>query len=622
MLHPHISTDEPIGPTEKDARTVQIPFDDAAADTLINTADQIAATLRGQAGSRTSAAETGLLEFSGGYRNSYIALCTAERVDRERLTTVLLDLSENVAKAKSRAAEERARLKALQAWEQREDARREQRKLDPTGASSALPQPPDPQPSTAPIAPPEVSAAFEAAARQRRPTIGQLGARISADPTRLRSFVASSRSLNSSLDSALGSVESAWSSFHSSCQWVNFGTTSFVGGFAQLIGENQADATFIAFIADAFEKAGSGTISMADVKYEVYDDPKLARLLGGKLSPAEVAAAWDELMKDTSGKYDPHALLLNYADKLGELDGLPALARVEANRNRAPGLLKAAEEALSRAKANGESEEATKYYEHQISYLNQVVSGDVQLYLYDESGSRIIEMIGTPGPDTVRTVTYVPGTYTGMDSFYTGGVQTISKHLTQKLTGTVAFVYKDGVFPGETEKKSTDTDLKRIVEANDENNAEKTGQQLARFEEGMRSDPALKNTEQLGIGHSWGLANLTSSEVAGAHYDRVVSLAGAGMPENWTPNSSTKYVNINYYDILIHAQSKGVVWGGRNPVSSRDFEQFQFAPDKDLGRFINSKEELDYLMDNHNRITRDSADNRVALKILTRVLKE
>lgn len=35
--------------------------------------------------------------------------------------------------------------------------------------------------------------------------------------------------------------------------------------------------------------------------------------------------------------------------------------------------------------------------------------------------------------------------------------------------------------------------------------------------------------EQTSIGHSWGLANVTSSEVAGARYDTVISLAGAGM---------------------------------------------------------------------------------------------
>ncbi|MBK0421728.1 hypothetical protein JD292_06535 [Leucobacter sp. CSA2] len=40
------------------------------------------------------------------------------------------------------------------------------------------------------------------------------------------------------------------------------------------------------------------------------------------------------------------------------------------------------------------------------------------------------------------------------------------------------------------------------------------------------------------------------------------------MPENWSPAEGTKYININYYDILIHAQSKGVIWGSRQPEGS------------------------------------------------------
>ncbi|WP_153004169.1 hypothetical protein [Microbacterium testaceum] len=58
-------------------------------------------------------------------------------------------------------------------------------------------------------------------------------------------------------------------------------------------------------------------------------------------------------------------------------------------------------------------------------------------------------MIGTPGPATTRAITYVPGTFTGMNSFYTGGVQQIATYLTNNRPGTVAFVYKDGKFPGE-----------------------------------------------------------------------------------------------------------------------------------------------------------------------------
>ncbi len=67
----------------------------------------------------------------------------------------------------------------------------------------------------------------------------------------------------------------------------------------------------------------------------------------------------------------------------------------------------------------------------------------------------------------------------------------------------VAFVYKDGPFPGE----NTDVggiDMFRIGEANDEDRALAAGRQLARFEAGMRADPLLGAAEQDALGHSGG----------------------------------------------------------------------------------------------------------------------
>jgi len=256
---------------------------------------------------------------------------------------------------------------------------------------------------------------------------------------------------------------------------------------------------------------------------------------------------------------------------------------------------------------------------NEITYLKSVQTGDVQLYLYDRDESRIVEMIGTPGPDTTRAITYVPGTFTGMNSFYTGGVQQIAHYLQGFVPGTVAFVYKDGKFPGEQDN-AKDPDMWRILEANDEATAREAGGQLAQFQEGMRSDPSLGGAEQIGIGHSWGLANLTSSEVAGSEYDRVISLAGAGMLPEWDARDGTTYTDLSYYDILIHAQSKGLVWGGNNPRSNEAFKHGPryVGPDDDMlrGRFINSQEELDVLTNNHNLIASDQPENAQALRDL------
>jgi hypothetical protein len=158
-----------------------------------------------------------------------------------------------------------------------------------------------------------------------------------------------------------------------------------------------------------------------------------------------------------------------------------------------------------------------------------------------------------------------------MNSFYTGGVQQVSKYLRRQAPGTVTFVYKDGRFPGE-EDTAGGPNLGRISGANDESLARTSGQQLASFESGMRTDPYLNDAEQTGIGHSWGLTNVTSSEVAGARYDKVISLAGAGMLPDWKLQPTTEYSNLYYYDVLIHGEgvtnpitNKGVVWDGNNP---------------------------------------------------------
>ncbi|AUZ87623.1 hypothetical protein CVO76_08255 [Arthrobacter agilis] len=154
-----------------------------------------------------------------------------------------------------------------------------------------------------------------------------------------------------------------------------------------------------------------------------------------------------------------------------------------------------------------------------------------------------------------------------------------------------------------------------------------SGQQLASFESGMRTDPYLNGAEQTGIGHSWGLANVTSSEVAGARYDKVISLAGAGMLPDWEPRPTTEYSNLYYDDVLIHGQgatnlftNRGVVWDGNNPIHRDEFDQYFYrGPDDDeLDGAINSVEEGNIIMDNHSLIATDSEDN---LKALNNMLK-
>ena len=220
-----------------------------------------------------------------------------------------------------------------------------------------------------------------------------------------------------------------------------------------------------------------------------------------------------------------------------------------------------------------------KRLQREIDYLKGAVAvpPTVQLYLYDPAESRIIEMIGTPGADTKHVITYVPGTFTNLASFYDKAVQGLPEHL-QKSRGadTVAFVYKDGVFPGASDD-SDSLDFARILEANNEPRALEAGKTLAEFSASVQLDPDMSGRRAAVLAHSWGFAAATASEVAGARYDNIISLSGAGLPHSWTASPGTKYTDLSYPDWLqeVHLAGGDLIWGGNIP---RTNESFNVAP--------------------------------------------
>lgn len=124
----------------------------------------------------------------------------------------------------------------------------------------------------------------------------------------------------------------------------------------------------------------------------------------------------------------------------------------------------------------------------------------------------------------------------------------------------------------------------------------------------------------MAIGHSWGLANITSAEVHGANYNKVISLAGAGMPPEWQPQAGTTYTDYSYWDFLMEAQSTGGVWGGRNPNRSDDFDSrgyFQSPHDVELEQTGDSYTPVWKLDDNHSLVAEVSEDNAQVRDALT-----
>jgi hypothetical protein len=339
------------------------------------------------------------------------------------------------------------------------------------------------------------------------------------------------------------------------------------------------------------------------------------------VDPGVVAEWWEGVAARSEGvpgawTAGPAASFLAVAPALiGSLNGVPAIDRAAANRAAAPDRIAAAREDLTAPDLDAAVRE---FLLNEIAYLERASTGDVQLYLYDRDASRIVEMVGTPSAETSNVITYSPGTFTSMNDFYSGGVQQISRFLASNAPGTVAFVVKETIFPGENVDEGG-MNLPRVVEANEPERARAAGRELALFEAGMRADPLLGGAEQIAIGHSWGLAHVTASEVAGVTYDQVISLAGAGTLEEWRANPHTVYTDLSYRDLLQRAQDGGVVWDGRYPRVDPAFDHGDFyrGPDDavlDDGEFTQA--DLGVLSDNHNLITQDVDDNRQVLEDL------
>lgn len=294
---------------------------------------------------------------------------------------------------------------------------------------------------------------------------------------------------------------------------------------------------------------------------------------------------------------------------LGALDGLPPHARVAANVVVAARRIEVLERELRRPGAD------VTALQRELAYLRKTQGPDpqVQLYLYQPEVDRIVEMIGRFDASTKNVVTYVPGTGTRLQDFYneSRSLQQIGDwSRRQDVQGqTVAFVYKDGTFPP------------TVSEAREPLVGRLHGDRLASFQRSLRPSCASLDMNEVAIGHSWGLTNVTSSEVSGAHYDHVVSLAGAGMVRAWGPRADTQYVHYSYFDFLTIAQPTGSVYEWKDPAYGWGFEKggwFSSPHDvvifdprhRDLGAVARA------LVENHSLVARDVPENQRVLRDL------
>lgn len=355
-------------------------------------------------------------------------------------------------------------------------------------------------------------------------------------------------------------------------------------------------------------------LSATDVKVLLAEQPELAQIIAGA-DPTAVAAWWASLAVPGGGRSALQLALISAIPVvMGSLNGLPAVARAEANVFNARARLAKVETLITEYK---DYPTTVGRLRKESGYLHKVVADHptVKLYLYEPSKSRIIEMIGSPSADTKHVITYVPGTFTNLGSFYGKATQQVVGNIVDSRADAVGFVYKDGMFPGETDGSDA-LDVARLAEANDEKFALQAGRQLADFGSAIHLDPDLSEASTSAIGHSWGLAAITSSEVAGAHYDNVISLSGAGMPRSWVPSPLTTYADFSYADSLQEVQVLGGdrVWDGNIPRSSPAFEKgpYYVGPVDPVYRLPSGAPfaaDQGVLLSNHNLVATDKPEN-------------
>ena len=330
--------------------------------------------------------------------------------------------------------------------------------------------------------------------------------------------------------------------------------------------------------------------------------------LEGK-TPARIRAWWDGL---AAGQRT--AFIARYPVLAGNTNGVPFEDRIRANAITAQhriGWLRTSDPepsfnplimAVGYPQLYAREHSAWAARQSGAPYLQKVVDGKIKLVAYDQQRSSIVEMVGNYDAETTTVVTYVPGTTTNEGSFYGGGPQQISRYLVtaDHSGGTVALVYKGSEFPDGPFGEAF------LDEARSEEFVAAAAPVLRDFQNAVDLEkPAGART--IGIGHSWGLRNVTGSETAGAHYDKVVALSGAAMPSGWIADPGTRYSSYTYPDILLTAELSGAV-GDNYPMKEPVFDKHIYAPPGG----VTWRDA--YSIHNHSLIAATTADNEMALR--------
>lgn len=491
-----------------------IPFDEGAAKSLMKAATAADITLLFAASARRSAAEDAAADFSGAYADRFAEAAVAEAGDRVRLAGALGRLADAVQVVIGEAQRERERLANVDAWQGREIAR-QQADDEPLGILEVKPTPMfDPKPSDVPIRPTPISASFSASDRPRTAGGSSMG-RSSADPERLRTFVASARASDRGFSERAEQLRTAWSGFTANCSWAEVSSSTLLTGFDRYLQENASDADWIERIASAFERAGGSnglSNTVLDFAAAATIPPSFRTLLTPGATPVEVAETWAGLGLTKGDEADLQALPLEVLAMLGNLEGIPYWARDTANHE-------VLDDRLARKNLDPDEREALKSIRASLGENRFLISltGDVPP----------LAAVSIGDLDTATNVTWaVPGMASSTKTM-TGWVQAAQNVADEQFKvdgpGKRAVIAWMGY-----DAPPAPPDLGVF----NEDAAESGGAKLAASIRGLDAARAGDMPRTNVLAHSYGTTTASIGLTApGVHVDSFTSIASAGIPQ-------------------------------------------------------------------------------------------
>jgi RHS repeat-associated protein len=257
-------------------------FDYHLAGAVRSAFESAALRIEEQSRSRGTYVTSAMEDFQGHFSTVFAENARMAASDATSLATAMRTVAGYVSTMTSAATEEDARRRKNNEWVREHNDRNVfEQAGDWLFGEEARP---NMEPGKAPVF--DSTGASTGPRETPPPGGGSGGGTSSARPEFLRSFAASSRTLDEGLDSTPGALQGHLDDFASRCNWGQIGASGVISAYVAYLDANKNDARWADTIADAFAAAGGeGNVSTVS-----------DAALGAALAAAEVGASRSALV--------------------------------------------------------------------------------------------------------------------------------------------------------------------------------------------------------------------------------------------------------------------------------------------------------------------------------------